>query len=205
MKKGHYIYRWNFTVFWLLFLYTLQIIKTAPNKNTMCLNDEKCSDGQKMDFRYVTKPSFHIQKSTTLFTNFVTHSCRAFLEAWCRLRDKKKFFLCILRFSCDDRIKFWTLSKFEKIYGPSSGIFIPEKWKRTFDFTIQIGPIKSFEITSFETLPKPSVKISCFSPFSFVPEKPHVNPKNIVCGMGWTWVAGSPWDFSEAQHHSHIS
>ena len=23
--------------------------------------------------------------------------------------------------------------------------------------------------------------------------------KNIVFGMGWTWIAGSKWDFSEAE------
>ena len=27
--------------------------------------------------------------------------------------------------------------------------------------------------------------------------------KNIVFGMGWTWVAGSTWDFSDAKHSSH--
>ena len=41
-----------------------------------------------------------------------------------------------------------------------------------------------------------------FQKCSFVPEKSPVDPKMIVRGMGWTWVAGFTWDFSEATSNS---
>ena len=71
-------------------------------------------------------------------------------------------------------------------------------WKGTF------GCRNWIEMTFFGYLTKNvALKVIYFSPFRFVTEKAHVDPKQHFFGMGWTWVVGSTWHFSEAKHNSH--
>ena len=67
-----------------------------------------------------------------------------------------------------------------------------------------MAPPKNSEIKFFQTNYW-KFNIFSFGLFIFVPEKPQVDPKNVVFEMGWTWVAGSTWDFSEAKDNCHKS
>ena len=70
---------------------------------------------------------------------------------------------------------------------------------------IQHGSTENFEIKFFGCFYRNILALKLFwsRRFSLVPEKPHLDPKNIVFGMGWTWVARSTWDFSDAKHNGH--
>ena len=62
---------------------------------------------------------------------------------------------------------------------------------------------KNFEMKFFGYFTKNiTLKSCCFWLFSLLPEKPHADPKNFLFGMGWTWVAGSTLNFSDAKHNS---
>ena len=71
---------------------------------------------------------------------------------------------------------------------------------------VQNGSTKNFETKCCGYLTKNvTLQFILVIILSFVPEKPHVDPKNIVFGMGWTCIAGSTWDFSDAKHNSHTN
>ena len=99
----------------------------------------------------------------------------------------------------------WTFGrckKFKTDHVLSSRSFIFEK--RRSGAAIQNGLTNNFAITFFGYLTKNlAIKIFCFRIFSFMTEKLYLDPKNIVFGMRWTWVAGCKWDFSEARNNNH--
>ena len=80
----------------------------------------------------------------------------------------------------------------KKVHVQSSRVFIPEKGR--LDTGIQNGSTETFAMIFFGYLTKHVVLyIFLLNLCSFVPEKSHVHPKNVVFGMGWTWVARFTW------------
>ena len=66
------------------------------------------------------------------------------------------------------------------------------------------GSSENFDMTSFgHSTNNLTLGNLFFLLFSLVSKKSHVDPKKIVFRMGWTWVAESMSDFSEAERNNH--
>ena len=121
----------------------------------------------------------------------------AFLKAWCRLSG-----MCISHKRYKERrfLKYLIETIMVKCNLPGVSSLKRGIWCRNSKWLGQKFSKKAFLDTLSKTW---QPKSPGFTQFSFVPEKPHVDPRNIVFGMGWTEVAGSTWDFFGTKHYSH--
>ena len=108
-----------------------------------------------------------------------------------------------LYWDCNGRANFWPLQKFRNSHVFSLRIFIPEKGLLSAAIQNDSTKIVRNDVF-FNALPKTKQSKNFVLACSVLCLRNCMwTQKDIVFDMGWTWVAGSKWDFSEGKSDSH--